>query len=86
VLDKAALLAPALILPDHSQPGDGKLIAEQRAFLVDLQERIAALKGQGKSAEEAARLISAEFQARYAGWTRLNFLERSITYTFGRAQ
>jgi glyoxylase-like metal-dependent hydrolase (beta-lactamase superfamily II) len=86
VLDKAALLEPALILPDHSQPGDGKLIAEQRAFLVDLQERIAALKGQGKSAEEAARLISAEFQARYAGWTRLNFLERSITDTFGKAQ
>jgi glyoxylase-like metal-dependent hydrolase (beta-lactamase superfamily II) len=86
VLDKAALLKPALILPDHSQPGDGKLIAEQRAFLIDLQERIAALKGQGKSAEEAARLISAEFQARYAGWTRLNFLERSITDTFGKAQ
>lgn len=86
VLDKAALLEPAVILPDHSQPGDGKLIAEQRAFLVDLQERIAALKGQGKSAEEAARLISAEFQARYAGWTRLNFLERSITDTFGKPQ
>jgi glyoxylase-like metal-dependent hydrolase (beta-lactamase superfamily II) len=86
VLDKAALLKPALILPDHSQPGDAKLIAEQRAFLIDLQERIAALEGQGKSAEEAARLISAEFQARYAGWTRLNFLERSITDTFGKAQ
>jgi cyclase len=84
VLDKAALLEPAVILPDHSQPGDGKLIAEQRAFLVDLQQRIAALKSQGKSAEEAARLISAEFQARYAGWTRLNFLERSITDTFGK--
>jgi glyoxylase-like metal-dependent hydrolase (beta-lactamase superfamily II) len=84
VLDKAALLEPAVILPDHSQPGDGKLIAEQRAFLVDLQQRIAALKAQGKSAEEAARLISAEFQAKYAGWTRLNFLERSITDTFGK--
>ncbi len=29
VLDKVALLKPALILPDHSQPGDGSLIAEQ---------------------------------------------------------
>ena len=85
VLDKAALLKPTLILPDHSQPGDGKLIAEQRAFLVDLQERIQALKGQGKNAEEAARLINTEFQARYAGWTRLNFLERSVTATFQEA-
>jgi glyoxylase-like metal-dependent hydrolase (beta-lactamase superfamily II) len=86
VLDKVARLKPALILPDHSKPSDGKLIAEQRAFLVDLQERVQALEGQGKSAEEAARLISAEFQAKYAGWTRLNFLERSVAETFGKTQ
>jgi hypothetical protein len=45
-----------------------------------------ALKSQGKSAAEAARLISREFQAKYTGWTRLNFLERSVTDTFDRAQ
>jgi len=86
VLDKVAPLQAALILPDHSQPGDGKMIAEQRAFLIDLQERMQALKSERKSAAEAARLISAEFQAKYAGWTRLNFLERSVTDTFDRAQ
>ena len=86
VLDKVAPLRPALILPDHSQPGDAKLIAEQRAFLIDLQDRMQALKSEGKSAAEAARLISAEFQAKYAGWTRLNFLERSVADTFDRAQ
>ena len=78
VVDKVAALKPALILPDHSLPGDGSLIAEQRGFLADLQESIQALKRQGKSAEEAAREISADFQSRYAGWTRLNFLERSV--------
>jgi glyoxylase-like metal-dependent hydrolase (beta-lactamase superfamily II) len=86
VLDKVAALEPAVILPDHSQPGDSKLIAEQRAFLVDLQERIGTLKHQGKSAEEAARLISADFAARYPGWTRLNFLERSVIVAFPGAQ
>jgi glyoxylase-like metal-dependent hydrolase (beta-lactamase superfamily II) len=86
VLDKVAALKPAVILPDHSQPGDGKLIAEQRAFLVDLQERIGALKHQGKSAEEAGRLISADFAARYPGWTRLNFLERSVIVAFPGTQ
>jgi glyoxylase-like metal-dependent hydrolase (beta-lactamase superfamily II) len=78
VVDKVAALKPALILPDHSLPGGGRLIQEQRDFLADLQESIQALKRQGKSTEEAARQISADFQARYAGWTRLNFLERSI--------
>ena len=86
VLDKVAALTPTLILPDHSQPGDGKLIAEQRAFLTDLQERIQALKHEGKDAEEAAHLISAEFQSRYAGWTRLNFLERSVITAFQEPQ
>jgi glyoxylase-like metal-dependent hydrolase (beta-lactamase superfamily II) len=85
VLDKVAALKPALILPDHSPPGDGSLIAEQRAFLVDLQDRIAALRSEGKNAEAAARLISADFQARYPGWTRLQFLERSVLATFQEA-
>jgi glyoxylase-like metal-dependent hydrolase (beta-lactamase superfamily II) len=79
VVDKVAALKPAVILPDHSLPGDGgSLIAEQRGFLADLQENVQALKHQGKSAEEAARQISADFQSRYAGWTRMNFLERSV--------
>ena len=78
VVDKVAALKPAIILPDHSLPGGGELIAEQRGFLADLQQSVQALKRQGKSAEEAARQISADFQSRYAGWTRLNFLERSV--------
>jgi glyoxylase-like metal-dependent hydrolase (beta-lactamase superfamily II) len=87
VLDKVALLKPATILPDHSPPGEGgPMIAEQRAFLVDLQERIQALRSQGKTAEEAGRLIMADFQARYPGWTRLQFLERSVLATYQEAQ
>jgi glyoxylase-like metal-dependent hydrolase (beta-lactamase superfamily II) len=82
VLDKVALLKPTLILPDHSPPGDASLITEQRAFLIDLQQQIQALKAQGKTAEEAGRLISADFKTRYAGWSRLMFLERSVTIAF----
>jgi glyoxylase-like metal-dependent hydrolase (beta-lactamase superfamily II) len=78
VVDEVAALKPAIILPDHSLPGDFSLIAEQRGFLADLRESIQALKRQGKGAEEAARQISEDFQSRYAGWTRLNFLERSV--------
>jgi glyoxylase-like metal-dependent hydrolase (beta-lactamase superfamily II) len=78
VVDKAAALKPAIVLPDHSLPGGGELITEQRGFLADLHESIQAAKRQGKSAEEAARQISADFQSRYAGWHRLNFIERSV--------
>jgi len=50
VVDKVAALKPAIILPDHSLPGGGELIAEQRGFLADLQQSVQALKRQGKSA------------------------------------
>jgi cyclase len=86
VVDKVAALKPALILPDHSLPGDGRLIAEQRDFLAALQDSVQALKRQGKSAEDAARQISADFQSRYAGWTRLNFLERSVILEYRQSQ
>jgi glyoxylase-like metal-dependent hydrolase (beta-lactamase superfamily II) len=78
VVDKLASLKPAVILPDHSLPGGPELIAEQRRFLVDFRDSVQALKRQGSSAQEAARQISDDFQSRYAGWTRLNFLERSV--------
>ena len=82
VLDKAALLKPALILPDHSPPGDGGMIAEQRAFMVDLMERTRAHKREGKSAEDTARLVSAELETRYRGWGRMNFIPRSVTQAY----
>jgi glyoxylase-like metal-dependent hydrolase (beta-lactamase superfamily II) len=78
VVDKLAALKPAVILPDHSLPGGPELIAEQRRFLIDFEDSVQALKRQGRSAQEAARQISDDFQLRYAGWTRLNFLERSV--------
>jgi glyoxylase-like metal-dependent hydrolase (beta-lactamase superfamily II) len=80
VVDKvAAAVKPVMILPDHSLPGGPELIAEQRGFLADLEASIQASKRQGKSAEEAARQIGADFRSRYVGWHRLNFIERSVT-------
>jgi glyoxylase-like metal-dependent hydrolase (beta-lactamase superfamily II) len=85
VVDKVAALKPAIVLPDHSLPGAGELmIAEQRGFLANLDASIDAAKRQGKSAEEAARQINAEFQSRYAGWHRLNFIERSVIAEYRR--
>jgi glyoxylase-like metal-dependent hydrolase (beta-lactamase superfamily II) len=79
VVDKiAAAFKPAIILPDHSLPGGGELIAEQRGFLADLEASIQAARREGKSAEEAAKQINADFQKRYAGWHRLMFIERSV--------
>jgi hypothetical protein len=48
--------------------GDGSLIEKNRRYLRELQARAAALKREGKSADETAEVITAEFRTRYADW------------------
>jgi glyoxylase-like metal-dependent hydrolase (beta-lactamase superfamily II) len=86
VLDKLAPLNPRRILPDHSDPGDGSLIAQNRAFIVDLQTRALALKRQSVSPEDAGKRLMDEFKAKYPDWPNINavagFVQR--VYAEGR--
>lgn len=68
VLDKAEKLNPRYIVPDHSKPGDGSLIAQDRAFIVDMRSRALALKKQGVSAADAGKRLATEFQTAYPEW------------------
>ena len=70
VLDKLEALKPRTILPDHSRPGDGSLIAQEKAFLLDMRSRALALKKQGVSAADAGKRLSAEFQSAYPEWAK----------------
>jgi glyoxylase-like metal-dependent hydrolase (beta-lactamase superfamily II) len=68
ILDRLEPLHPRFIVPDHGALGDGSLIAKERAFILDLQSRSLELKRQGKSADEAAAMVTAEFKKKYPGW------------------
>jgi len=68
ILDKLEPLHPRYIVPDHGALGDGSLIAKERAFILDLQSRALELKRQGKSADEAAGIVTAEFKKKYPDW------------------
>lgn len=78
VLDKIAPLNPKLVVPDHSDMGDGTLIAQERGFMADLQSRALALKAQGKPADEAGRMVAEEFQAKYQGWAGLGRVAQGV--------
>jgi glyoxylase-like metal-dependent hydrolase (beta-lactamase superfamily II) len=78
VLDQVAPLNPKLVIPDHGGFGGGELIAQERAFLVDLQTRAMTLKAQGKAATEAGPLIATEFAVKYAGWQSLGTVPQSV--------
>ncbi len=72
VLDKISTLNALHVLPDHSAPGDGSLVASERAFIADLRMRALALKAQGIPAQAAGTQLSAEFKSKYADWPGMN--------------
>ncbi len=72
VLDKISALHARYVLPDHSAPGDGSLVSQERAFIDDLRTRALQLKRQGVSADDAGKQLSAEFKAKYSDWPNMN--------------
>jgi glyoxylase-like metal-dependent hydrolase (beta-lactamase superfamily II) len=80
VLDKLTALNPRHILPDHSPPGDGSLIADEKNLIADLRTRALALKNKGVTAEDAGKQLTAEFKTKYPDWPNMtpvaNFVQR----------
>jgi glyoxylase-like metal-dependent hydrolase (beta-lactamase superfamily II) len=68
VLDKVQALGALHVLPDHSDVGDGTLVAQERAFIVDLDTRALDLKRQGVLAPDAGERLTTDFKARYPEW------------------
>ncbi len=71
-LDKVAMLNVAHVLPDHSAPGDGSLVAAERALIIAIRTQALALKRQGISVDAAAREISATLRKQHPDWPDTN--------------
>jgi len=80
VLDQLVAFHVDHVLPDHSAPGPGSLVEDERAFIADVHARAMQLKKQGVSAEAAGQQIAAEFKTRYPDWPNMDrvsgFVER----------
>jgi glyoxylase-like metal-dependent hydrolase (beta-lactamase superfamily II) len=72
VLEKVAALPVAPVLPDHSAPGDGSLVAAEVKLISEIRTRALALKQQGVSAEDAGKQVSAYFKTEYPDWPNTN--------------
>ncbi len=68
VLDKLELLKPRIVMPTHSSPGDGSLIAQHRAFMIDMQARTLELKKQGVPLADAQKRMTEVFKTAYREW------------------
>jgi hypothetical protein len=66
--DQLEPLHPVKVVPSHGPVGEASLIAEQRTMMTAIQSRAIELKRQGKSADETAQAVQAEFQAKFPAW------------------
>jgi glyoxylase-like metal-dependent hydrolase (beta-lactamase superfamily II) len=78
VLDQVAGLNPRIVVPDHSEVGDGSLIAQERDLMAYLQSRITALKAAGDSADQATQALTAGVKEKYPGWTGFGHLDMAV--------
>jgi glyoxylase-like metal-dependent hydrolase (beta-lactamase superfamily II) len=68
VLDRVEKLGAEHVLPTHSPPGDGSLVAKEKAFIVDLRTSALALKQKGVAVDDAGRSLTGEFKKKYPDW------------------
>ncbi len=86
ILDKLEPMKPRYVVPDHGPLGDGSLIAKYRAFMVDLQGRALELKRQGTPVEDAARMVTAEFKAKYPDWNNMNAAGNAVRTVYAASE
>jgi glyoxylase-like metal-dependent hydrolase (beta-lactamase superfamily II) len=78
ILDKLDALHPRIVVPGHGGAGEASLIATEREYLQAVKQRVAALKSQGKSAEETAKLLTVEFRTKYPNWENPGWIADAV--------
>lgn len=72
VLDKVAKLNVAHVLPDHSPPGNGSLVAAERELIATIRTQALALKHRGVPVTDAGKQVSALLKKLHPDWPDTN--------------
>ncbi|MDA1184488.1 MAG: MBL fold metallo-hydrolase [Acidobacteria bacterium] len=78
-------MRPATIVPAHGAVGEGAIIGTNRAIMLGVQARARALKAEGRSADDTAAAVQAEFQAQHPDWPRGNGLAAAARAAYAEA-
>jgi glyoxylase-like metal-dependent hydrolase (beta-lactamase superfamily II) len=63
-------LEPRVVVPSHGPNGDAATVARNKAFLIAVRDRVAALKKQGVGLDEALKTLQAELEPRFGASNR----------------
>lgn len=70
-LDRLAALSPVRLVPSHGAMGGPELIEAYRDYFLTIERRVAALKAEGRTQQEATAQITAEMASRWPDAGRL---------------
>jgi glyoxylase-like metal-dependent hydrolase (beta-lactamase superfamily II) len=85
-LDTLADLRPTHVVGAHYGMGDLSIVSAYREFFTALRERVAEMKAQGKSAEETAKTLRAEFAGKYPNWDQPVRVHTAVTAAYAQIQ
>ena len=71
-LDELDALKPKIVVPSHGPIGDAAYIANYRVYLTTIRDRVAVLKGEGKSQDEVVKSVTAELHTKYPDAGRMS--------------
>ena len=83
--DTFEAMRPRTIVPAHGAVGPGSIIATNRTIMQGVQARARALKAQGRTIDETAATVQAEFVAQHPEWPRANGLASAARSAFAEA-
>lgn len=70
-LDKLDALKPTHVVPSHGPRGDAGLISGYRVYLMQVRNRVMALKGAGQSLEQVTEAVTREMSPQHPDKARL---------------
>jgi glyoxylase-like metal-dependent hydrolase (beta-lactamase superfamily II) len=82
-LDAFAALHPKIVVPSHGPIGDAAYITNYRKYLIAIRDRTAALKSEGKTVDEAVKMVTEEMRPEYPDAGRMGGAIRAA-YKEGR--
>jgi len=83
-LDAMEALRPSHVVGAHYGMGDASIISAYRDYIKALQTRVAQMKTQGKSSDETARTLRAEFHAKYPDWDQPLRVDTAVAATYAQ--
>jgi hypothetical protein len=84
--DQLEQWAPRTIVPAHGPIGPGTLIATNRSFMREIQERARQLKVDRRTADETAATVQKEMEAKHPSWARVNGVSGAARAAYREAE